>query len=62
MRAPRTGGQSWEFAPSVPEVLGAAHAADAFLAAHEAGVDPEGIARAADWLALGTTFFRRMAD
>jgi hypothetical protein len=53
-----TGGQGWEFAPDVPEILGAAHAAEAFLLAYELGVDPAGLDRAADWLMLGLTFFR----
>lgn len=60
LRAPEmlpTGGQGWEFAPDVPELLGAAHAAEAFLLAHELGLDPAGLDRAADWLLLGLTFF-----
>lgn len=57
-----TGGQGWEFAPDVPELLGAADAADAFLLAHELGLDPQGLGRAADWLMLGLTFFRLDGD
>lgn len=57
-----TGGQGWEFAPDVPELLGAADAADAFLLAHELGLDPQGLDRAADWLMLGLTFFRLDGD
>jgi hypothetical protein len=53
-----TGGQGWEFAPGLPELLGAAHAAEAFLLACELGLDPAGLERAADWLMLGLTFFR----
>lgn len=57
-----TGGQGWEFAPDVPELLGAAHAAEAFLLAHELGLDPAGLDRAADWLLLGLTFFHLDPD
>lgn len=57
-----TGGQDWEFAPDVPELLGAADVADAFLLAHELGLDPRGLSRAADWLMLGLTFFHLDGD
>ncbi|MBI2460548.1 MAG: hypothetical protein HYV61_03340, partial [Candidatus Rokubacteria bacterium] len=53
-----TGGQAWEFSPRVPDAIGAALAAEAHLRLHQIGLDPEGLSRALDWLALGMTFFR----
>ena len=53
-----TGAQAWEFAPTVPEVLGAAALADALALAGEAGLCADGVERAIDWLLLGLTFFR----
>jgi hypothetical protein len=53
-----TGGQPWEFAPEVPELLSAAAVARVWTLAAVAGLEPRGLERALDWLTLGLTFLR----
>ncbi len=53
-----TGGQPWEFAPAVPDLLAAAEVARTWTFAHQAGIAEDGLDRALDWLGLGLTFFR----